>query len=104
MRELANTAARSAIDKHVRKHTGKQATGKLFGACLTVCASLVLAYWAWYGQSLPATVGAAIGGCVGLYWTWAAVRRLFSLMRLNQEQPAVEDEAAEELAPVEPTP
>jgi hypothetical protein len=107
MRELANSAARSAIDKHVRKHTGKQATGKLLGACLTVCTSLVLAYWAWSAQSLLATVGAAIGSCIGLYWTLAAVRRLFSLMRLNrplEEQPAADGGAGEESAAAEATP
>jgi hypothetical protein len=99
MRELANSAARSAIDKHVRKHTGKQVTGKLFGACLTVCTSLVLGYWAWKAQSLPATVAAAIGSCIGLYWMWAAIRRLFSLMRLNrpqEDQPVADGAAGEE--------
>ncbi len=107
MRELANTAARSAIDKHVRTHSGKLATGKLFGACLTVCISLVLAYWAWHGRSLPATVGAVIGVCLGLHWTLAAVRRLFSLMKLNrpqEEKPAIVNAVAEEPAPVEVTP
>jgi hypothetical protein len=104
MRELANSAARSAIDKHVRKHTGKQATGKLFGAFLTVCCSVVLAYWAWHEQSLPATVGAVIGGCAGLYWTFAAVRRLFILMKLNrpeEELPAAENATGEKTSSVE---
>jgi hypothetical protein len=84
MRELANTAARSAIDRHVRQHTGKQAAGKLVGACLTVLASGVVGYWAARAHSLPAGVAAAIGGCVGVHWTWAAFRRLTTLRRLNQ--------------------
>jgi hypothetical protein len=107
MRELANSAARSAIDKHVRKHTGKQVTGKLFGACLTVGTSLMLAYWAWKAQSLPAAVAAAIGSCIGLYWTFAAVRRLFNLMRLNrpqEDQPAAVAGAGEQSAAAEITP
>jgi hypothetical protein len=91
MRELANTAARSAIDRHVRQHTGRQALGKLIGACLTVLASSVLGYWAWRVQTLQAYVGAGIGGALGAYWTWAAIRRLIALRRLNvtQQRPEV---------------
>jgi hypothetical protein len=84
MRELANTAARTAIDRHVRQHTGKQAAGKLLGAFLTVAASSLLGYWAVRVQSLPAGAGSLIGGSVGAYWTWAAIKRLASLRRLNQ--------------------
>jgi hypothetical protein len=86
MRELANTAARSAIDRHVRQHTVRQAVGKLIGAFATVTASIVLGYWAYRVQSLPATAAAGIGGSVGGYWTWAAFRRLGVLRRLNQAQ------------------
>jgi hypothetical protein len=86
MRDLANSAARSAIDRHVRKNTGKQATGKLLGACLTVTTSAVLSYWAWRTHSFQAAVGAGIGGAAGVYWTFAAIRRLFGLMRLNRQQ------------------
>jgi hypothetical protein len=84
MRELANTAARSAIDRHVRQHTGKQAAGKLLGAGLTIVASGLLGYWAVRAASLPAGVAAVIGGCAGCYWTWAAYRRLTAFRRLNQ--------------------
>jgi len=84
MRELANTAARTAIDRHVRKHTGRQAAGRLVGAGLTIAASTLLAYWAWKGHSIQAGVGAGIGGGVGIYWTLAALRRLFGAMRLNR--------------------
>jgi hypothetical protein len=84
MRDLANTAARSAIDRHVRKNTSRQAAGRLFSACLTVAASLLLAYWAWKAFSLQAAVGAAIGGFAGAYWVLAALRRIFSIMRLNK--------------------
>jgi hypothetical protein len=84
MRELANTAARSAIDRHVRQHTGRQALGKLFGALLTVAFSGVVGYWSLRAQSLGAGVAALLGGGLGFYWTWAAVRRLAVLRRLNQ--------------------
>jgi hypothetical protein len=87
MRDLANSAARSAIDRHVRKHTGKQVAGKLTGAFLTVTASGLLSYWAWKTNSFQAAVGAGIGGAAGAYWTLAAIRRLFGLMRLNKPRP-----------------
>lgn len=86
MRELANTAARSAIDRHVRQSTVRKAYGKLVGACSTVTASLVLGYWAWHVQSFPASVAGGIGGAVGGYWTLTAIRRLATLRRLNREQ------------------
>lgn len=88
MRELANTAARSAIDQHVRQHTGRQATGKLLGACLTVASSVAVGYWAIRAFSLPAAVAAIIGGCAGSYWTWAAFKRLAALRRLNEQTAA----------------
>jgi hypothetical protein len=84
MRDLANTAARSAIDRHVRKNTSKQAAGRLFSAFLTVAASVLLGYWAWKALSLQAAVGAGIGGFAGMYWVLAALRRIFSVMRLNK--------------------
>jgi hypothetical protein len=98
MRDLANSAARSAIDQHVRKHTGKQAASKVFTSLLTIAASGLLSYWAWKTFSLQAAVGAGIGGLVGTYWLFAAIRRLFILMRLNkpeeeQAEPAVEAKA-----------
>jgi hypothetical protein len=83
MRDLANTAARSAIDQHVRKHTGQQATGRLIGACLTVALAAGLGYWAWKTHSLQAAAGAIIGGGLGAHWLLSAARRLFKLRRLN---------------------
>lgn len=87
MRELANSAARSAIDQHVRRLSGQQAAGRMVGACLTVGTSLLLAYWAWRTRSLGAGVGAAIGGAVGAYWSLAAVRRMLTVIRLNRPEP-----------------
>ena len=84
MRELANTAARTAIDRHVRKHTGRQAAGRLVAAGLTISTSILLSYWAWRAHSLEAGVAAGIGGSIGIYWTLAALRRLFGAMRLSR--------------------
>jgi hypothetical protein len=81
MRELANTAARTAIDRHARKHKGKQATSKLFGASGTVALSAVLAYWAWNLQSPQVGAAAGIGVIMGLYWSLSAAGRLFGLRR-----------------------
>jgi hypothetical protein len=96
MRELANTAARSAIDLHVRQRTVRKAIGKLVGACSTVTASFVLGYWTYQVQSLPAMVAAGIGGAAGAYWTWAAIRRLRTLHRLNRAQLEAEQAKAAE--------
>ena len=85
MRDLANSAARTAIDQHVRRNTSQRATQKLFGACITVGYSLVLAYWAWRVHSLQAAIGAGFGGAIGGYWTLAALRRLSGLKRLDRE-------------------
>jgi hypothetical protein len=90
MRELANTAARTAIDSHARKRKGKQATTKLFGASVTIILSAVLGYWAWQQQSFDAAGAAAIGALVGFYWCLSAVGRLFGLRR---ERTAEEQEA-----------
>jgi len=86
MRDLANTAARSAIDHHVRKHTGQQATGRLLGALLTVGLSAALGCWGWQTNSIMAAAGALIGGGLGAHWLLSAVRRLSKLRRLNAAQ------------------
>ena len=104
MRELANTAARSAIDLHVRQRTVRKAIGKLVGACATVTASFVVGYWAFRVPSLPAMVAAGIGGCVGCYWTWAALRRLAALRRINQAQLQAEQALAAEAAAAQSIP
>jgi hypothetical protein len=88
MRDIANTAARSAIDRHVRKHTGQQAAGRLLGACLTVSLSAGLGFWAWKTGSLQAAAGSIIGGGLGLHWLLSAARRLFKLRHLNALQNA----------------
>jgi chromosome segregation ATPase len=90
MRDLANSAARTAIDRHIRKHTAKQATARVVAACLVVAVSLVLGYVAWRGHSLPAGLGAAIGIGVGIFWMIAALRRVLVVMRLNrpEDEPA----------------
>jgi hypothetical protein len=98
MRDLANSAARTAIDQHVRLHTSKRATQRLLGACLTVACSACLAVWAWRVQSLHAAAGACAGGAIGAYWTLAALRRLSGLKRLQRE---TEGSVAEPAVPAE---
>jgi len=92
MRDLANAAARSAIDEHVRKNTskevtGKEAAGRLFTALLISAISVLLGYLAWRAVSLQAAAFAAIGGIAGAYWTLAALRRLLSALRLSRPRP-----------------
>lgn len=86
MRDLANSAARTAIDQHVRLHSSRRATRKLLGACMTVGFSLVMGYWAWRIHSFQAALAAGLGGAIGGYWTMAALRRLSGLKRLDREK------------------
>lgn len=92
MRDLANTTARAAIDTHIRKHTGRQAVGRLFTAILILAISGTVSIWARWTHSLPAGVAGGIGAALGLLGTLAALRRMLSVMRLNRpqtsEQPA----------------
>lgn len=90
MRELANSAARSAIDRHIRRRTQQQATGKLFGACLSLTTGLVLWYWAWKTKSFSAASAAALGCALGGSWVVAALRRVAKVRQLNNLEGAPE--------------
>jgi hypothetical protein len=87
MRDLANTAARDAIDIHIRKHTGRQAVSRLVTAALIITASVILGYWAWRVRSLSAGIGAGVGGIAGVLWTLAALQRIANVIRLNRARP-----------------
>jgi hypothetical protein len=87
MRDLANTAARTAIETHIRKHTGRQAIGKLVTATLIITTSTVLAFWSWRSHSVAAGIGAGVGAAAGVWWTLAALRRIANVSRLNRQQP-----------------
>ncbi len=93
MRDLANSAARTAIDQHVRQHTSRRATQRLLCACLTVGCSAVVAIWAWRVHSLHAAAGACASGAIGIYWTLAALRRMSGLKRLERETEPVAEAA-----------
>ena len=92
MRELANSAARSAIAKHQRKTTGKHVTGRLVGIGVVLAASGALAYWAWSIPSITAAVGASVGFTASLYWCTRALGRMMSSARLHRpyEAPAAQ--------------
>jgi hypothetical protein len=85
MRDLANSAARTAIDQHIRQHTSRRATQRLLGAFVIVVLSLAMGYWAWRIHSFQAALGAGLGGAIGSYWTLTALRRLSGLKRLDRE-------------------
>jgi hypothetical protein len=86
MRDLANSAARSAIDQHVRKHTGRQAASRLTGAIVTLCCSIALGFFAWHQNLIYAAAGSVIGGGLAIYWMAIAMRRFSKLRRLTREQ------------------
>lgn len=89
MRDVANTAARTAIETHIRKHTGQQAIGRLVTAVLILLVSVAGGYSAWHAHSFPAGVVGAFGVALGLFWTLAAIRRITTVMRLNRPRPEV---------------
>jgi hypothetical protein len=83
MRELANSAARTAIVHHERKSGGKLAFTKAVGAGLTLVCSGVAAYFAHRMQSLYGGIGAAIGGLAACYWGGKAALHAVKAMRLR---------------------
>ncbi len=68
MRELANSAARTAIVKHQKRSGHQQAMVKSVGAGMTLTCSLGAAYFAYVSHSVPAAVGAAVGLAAAAYW------------------------------------
>lgn len=68
MRELANSAARTAIVKHQKRSGHQQAMVKSVGAGMTLTCSLGAAYFAYVNHSVPAAAGAAIGLAAAAYW------------------------------------
>jgi hypothetical protein len=91
MRELANSAARSAIEKHHQKSHGKQAAGRLLGAGIVLLGSALLGYWAWHSHSLAAGVGAAIGLVTGTLWALRGLGRLLHSLKLSHPPAAPAD-------------
>lgn len=76
MRELANTAARSAIKTHAKRRGLERALAKAIGLGVTLVLSLVLTYWA-VGQGLWLAAGAAFAGfVVSTVWGFQALRHV----------------------------
>jgi hypothetical protein len=87
MREVANSAARTAIVKHARTSGGKLALAKSVGAVLTLVCSLVAAYFAYRTNSMYAGIGAAIGGLAACYWGGKAL--LYAIHAMLLQAPVV---------------
>jgi chromosome segregation ATPase len=83
MRELANSAARTAIVKHQKRSGSRQALMQSVGAMLTLVCGLVAAFGAYYFRSLPGAIAAGIGLAVALYWGGKAAIRVLRLMMLK---------------------
>lgn len=86
MRELANSAARSAIQNHARTSGGKMAIRRLVGAVVTVLTSIFLGFWAIRAGSWAAGLGAAIGFSIGGHWCLLAAFKALPMFR--REKPA----------------
>jgi hypothetical protein len=103
MRELANSAARSAIQTHAKHRGGKLAVGKFagFGVCGAI--GFVLLAFALYQRSwwigLQGLLGLAIAG----YWALQGAGHALHVLKLGKpsdddagEAPAAEPAAADE--------
>jgi hypothetical protein len=102
MRELANSAARTAIVKHQRKSGSQLAFTQSIGAVMTLFCSCAAGYFALRTQSLYAGIGAAVGGLATCYWGGKAARHALKALLLRVPvveslvQPVSELEVAED--------
>ena len=101
MRELANTAARGAIQKHYQKSDNKVVAGKLFAAGILLLGSALLGYWAWQIGSITAAAGAGIGLLTGSLWALRGFSRLLNSLKLSRPQDPPAEAAAEQKVPLE---
>jgi hypothetical protein len=105
MREVANTAARTAIEQHHQKSGNKQVAFRLLGAGVLLLVSALLGYWAWQMSSITAAVGAGIGLLTGSLWALRGFVRMLSTLKLSRPQPAADAlpaaDAAEPVSPAE---
>jgi hypothetical protein len=84
MRELANTAARSAIDHHIRRHTNRQAMGKLLGAGVCLAAGGFLGYTAWQQPTSLTIAGATLSLSLAALWFATGLRNLSKARQLDR--------------------
>jgi chromosome segregation ATPase len=83
MRELANSAARTAIVKHQKRSGHRQALTQSVGALLTLICGLGAALGAHHFHSLPAAAAAALGIAVAMYWGGKAAIHALRMMMLK---------------------
>jgi hypothetical protein len=93
MRELANNAARTAIDHHLRRYNHRQVTGKLLGAGFCLAAGGFLGYCAWRQPSLITAAGAALSAALAAL-RLATGLRFFSKARQLDRVPESQEAAA----------
>jgi hypothetical protein len=87
MRELANSAARTAIVKHQKRSGHKKAMIQSFRAILMLVCGLATAAGAYYFHSLPGAIAAAVGLAAALFWGSKAALNLLRLMMLKAPLP-----------------
>lgn len=97
MRELANSACRTAIAKHQKHRGGREVLGQLVGVSLALLISGVAAGMAIALKSWPAGFAALAGFVAVTYWTLRVIVRALQIMRLSSL--AVGDAEPEDAAP-----
>jgi len=98
MRELAKTAARTAIEHRHQKSDNKQAAFRLLGAGVVLLVSALLGYWAWQMSSVSAAVGASIGLLTGSLWALRGFVRMLNALKLSRPQTVISAPAPQPLA------
>jgi hypothetical protein len=99
MREVANSAARSAIQHHHQKQSrGKQASGRLFTAGILFLGSAGLAYWAWETSSLTTAGGAGVALLAGMLWATRGFGRVLHSLKLSRPDAAAPEAPADDAA------
>jgi chromosome segregation ATPase len=83
MRELANSACRTAIAKHQKRRGGREVLGRLIGVGLALVASGLAAGVALVFNSWLAGFAALVGVVAVAYWTLRTIVSAFQIMRLS---------------------
>jgi hypothetical protein len=83
MRELANSACRTAIAKHQKRRGGREVVGRLIGVGLALAASGLAAGVALVFDSWLAGFAALVGFVAVAYWTLRVILSAFQIMRIS---------------------
>jgi hypothetical protein len=89
MRELANSAAKSAITTHAKRRQGQRIANRLVYSSMALFTTVGMAAWAMYFDGGHwAWAGAATGALLISFWTFQSIASAFKMMQLKRQLPA----------------